>query len=76
MYIWHGSVAHAEKMIAIGLDGELAHICIGDSLTALETAMDLRRAGMVGIEDSPNGPVIKRTWRGSETIKAHTGEED
>lgn len=76
MHIWHGSAAHAEKMIAIGLGGGLAHICIGDSLTALEIAMDLRRAGMVGIEESPNGPVITRTWRGSETIKAHFGDED
>lgn len=66
---WRGTLEQAMDLHEVGLGGELCHLCLGLDLKRLSQAKDLRRAGLVTIENSPDGPMVTRTWRGSQTLK-------
>jgi hypothetical protein len=64
------NAAHAAELFELGLAGDLCHVCIGADLSRLRLAKDLRLAGLVIVEDSPLGPMVTRTWTGSEALRA------
>jgi len=51
-------------------DDPLVHCCIwrSNGTTPMAAAERLCAAGLVLIEDTPNGPMITRTWRGSHAL--------
>lgn len=67
---WRGSLDQAIDLHEIGLgnERELFHVCLGLDLRKLATAKDLMRNGLVVVEDSPEGPMVTRTWRGTKTL--------
>lgn len=60
-----------QDLIAVSLFGELVHSYIWrwDGSTPMVEAKRLSQAGLIVLEDSPQGPVVTRTWRGSFAIQ-------
>jgi hypothetical protein len=60
-----------EDMRAVGLiSTDLCHHCIWSNHrpTPIKAARRLAAAGLLLLEDSPSGPMVTRTWRGSNAL--------
>lgn len=66
----YGDIDNVVDLHEVGLGREeLYHVCLGLDVKRLALAKDLQRAGMAIVEDSPDGPMVTRTFRGTMTLK-------
>lgn len=72
---WYRDMATVIKAVT----AEVLHECIWrrNAKTPIDEAKRLAGAGLIVLEDSPNGPMITRTWRGTRALIQHMkGEID